>query len=186
MQMNTLSKDLDPLPIPFDFGDRTVRTAVDTNGNPWWWAVDVYEALEVKWSGSGISLRNVPEDWFCTLNFRGQRGTGDVVLLSEPGLYRVLMRSNSALAIAFCNWLASEVIPAIRKQGFFGTLSGTDRVRLSRELRHTLAELPKADAFARQLLLKDLRCICGMLGYPMPDTRLIGADPGQLDLDLGA
>lgn len=176
-------EELSHLPVPFAFKQHEIRTAVDIHGLTWWWAVDVYRALDIKWSGAGTSLRNMPSDWFCTLNFRGQRGLGDVVLLSERGLYRVLMRSNSPISDAMCDWLAGDVLPAIRKQGFYGVVAGRERAALSAELRRNLKELNGADAFARKLLIMDTRCLCNLLGYPMPDIALIGADPDQLTIE---
>lgn len=179
-----LGNSLRPLPVPFEFQSHQVRTAIDEIGRTWWWAVDVYGAISVKWSGAGISLRNMPSDWFCTLNLRGQRGSGDVVLLSEQGVYRVLMRSNSPVSDQFCDFLAGELLPTLRKQGFYGTVTGADRVRLSVQLRNNLKQLETADAFGRELLLCDIRALCNMLGYRMPDVALIGQDPAQLALPI--
>lgn len=46
----------------------------------------------------------------------GFRGA-EVAVLSESGLYRLLMRSNKPTAIPFQNWVVQEVLPSIRKTG---------------------------------------------------------------------
>ena len=41
--------------------------------------------------------------------------------VNEPGLYKLVMRSDKPEAIAFQNWIASEVLPSIRKNGMYMT-----------------------------------------------------------------
>ncbi len=41
----------------------------------------------------------------------------DVTLVSESGLYKLIMRSNSLAALPFQDWVTREVLPAIRKDG---------------------------------------------------------------------
>lgn len=48
-----------------------------------------------------------------------RRGTQNIRLISEPGLYKLAFRSNKPQADAFTNWVASEVLPAIRQTGKF-------------------------------------------------------------------
>lgn len=51
----------------------------------------------------------------CKLHIR--RGTYETRLISEPAVYKLAFRSNKPQADAFTNWVASEVLPAIRKTG---------------------------------------------------------------------
>jgi len=41
----------------------------------------------------------------------------DLVIISESGLYKFIMRSNKPQAKAFQNWVTKVVLPAIRKDG---------------------------------------------------------------------
>lgn len=43
--------------------------------------------------------------------------TRDLVFISEPAVYKLAFRSNKPEADVFTNWVASEVLPAIRKGG---------------------------------------------------------------------
>lgn len=43
--------------------------------------------------------------------------TRDLVIISEPAVYKLAFRSNKSEADAFTNWVVSEVLPAIRKSG---------------------------------------------------------------------
>jgi len=175
--------DMQPLATPFLFQDAEVRTATDDQGEAWFCAKDVFEALEIKWGGSGTSLRTMPEEWVCTLYLRGQSGSGEVVFLSEAAVYRVLCRSNKPQAIEFANWVCGEVLPAIRKQGFFGQVPQKDRLAFSRQITAITRDLMRCrNAFQQTVLVGELRDLCRMIGKPLPDLALIGEKPGQLPL----
>lgn len=40
-----------------------------------------------------------------------------MVIVSESGLYKLIMRSDKKEALVFQHWIASEVLPSIRKTG---------------------------------------------------------------------
>jgi prophage antirepressor-like protein len=44
----------------------------------------------------------------------------EFVTINEPALYKLAFRSNKPAAEEFTNWVASEVLPAIRKTGRYG------------------------------------------------------------------
>lgn len=46
------------------------------------------------------------------------------LLLSEPGLYRLIMRSDKPAARQFQDWVVRDVMPAIRKDG--GYIAGEE------------------------------------------------------------
>ncbi len=43
----------------------------------------------------------------------------NLTLLSESGLYQLVIRSDKPLARPFQDWVAREVLPAIRKDGAY-------------------------------------------------------------------
>ncbi|MFI6883428.1 phage antirepressor [Streptosporangium canum] len=55
------------------------------------------------------------------------------VLISEAGLYRLIMRSKTAVAEQFQEWVTSEVLPSIRKTGSYAVVS-------KHEIPQTLAQ----------------------------------------------
>jgi prophage antirepressor-like protein len=83
--------------------------------------------------------------------------TPSLVLLTESGLYRALMRSRAPKAEAFQEWLASEVLPALRRTGSYQlaeavtpALSETDtHIKILREL-HVAGDIKRA-AFAKRI-----------------------------------
>lgn len=52
--------------------------------------------------------------------------TTPVMLISESGLYKLIMRSDKPEAKAFQDWVTRDVLPAIRKDG--GYVKGEEKV----------------------------------------------------------
>jgi prophage antirepressor-like protein len=47
------------------------------------------------------------------------RKTQKMIFVDEPNLYRVIFKSDKPEAVAFQNWVFKEVLPQIRKQGYY-------------------------------------------------------------------
>lgn len=98
----------------------TIRTQ-QVNNEPWFVAKDVANALDITWSGH--TLDAIPDDWqgmvsFTTPcgNYQGG-GLQQLKVINEAALYKLAFRSNKPQADAFVNWVAGEVLPAIRQTG---------------------------------------------------------------------
>ncbi len=63
--------------------------------------------------------------------------------MAEPGLYRLIMRSDKPEAREFQTWVTRDVLPAIRKDG--GYVMGEEKVRTGKRclspLRHTGSDM---------------------------------------------
>lgn len=102
----------------FNFEGSQVRVSIDTKGEPWFVAKDIAEILGYVWNGSG-AIRHVPERWRGTNYVFTRGGSQPVLTLSEAGLNFFVMRSDKPKALQFQEWIAGEVLPAIRKIGSF-------------------------------------------------------------------
>lgn len=91
---------------------------VEDNGEPWFVAKDVCEALGYTWSGSRIA--HVPDEWKGVTSVVTPGGKQDVATLSEQGLYFFLGRSDKPAALPYQKWIAGDILPAIRKTGGYG------------------------------------------------------------------
>lgn len=85
------------------------------DGEPWFVARDVAEALGYTWSGSCIA--HVPDEWKGVTSVVTPGGTQEVATLSEPGLYFFLGRSDKPAALPYQKWIAGDVAPSIRRTG---------------------------------------------------------------------
>ena len=101
---------------PFIFQDHQIRTVIE-NDQLWFAAKDVCSALDIKWNGKA-SLVAIPADWQGVGKLHTPRGgVQAVMIISEPAVYKLAFRSNKPDADEFTNWIAGEVVPAIRKTG---------------------------------------------------------------------
>ncbi len=166
---------------PFIFSTHEVRTAVDEKGLIWFCGRDVAACFDVTWGSN--TLRTMPPEWTCVLRCSMETGAQDVSFMSEPGLYRFIFRSNKPKATQFTNWICEEVLPSIRKQGFYGKVTPTDRLAYSIQVVAIAEKLVEAkDAMLHKTLSRELRDLCNLLGNPMPDLTLLGKPLKQLGL----
>jgi prophage antirepressor-like protein len=112
--------------LDFTFQNLVVRTLTQEDGSLWFVARDVCDALGITWSGNKI-LASVQDEWkgvvkLTTPSSEDHRGGGEqqLIIINEPALYKLAFRSNKPAAEEFTNWVASEVLPAIRKTGRYG------------------------------------------------------------------
>jgi len=100
---------------PFSFAGQQVRVVTDSDGEPWFMAVDVCTILDLPNVSQAIS--RLADDEKSTIT--SDEGGPDRLIVSEPGLYRLIFTSRRAEAEAFRRWIAHEVLPAIRKTGSY-------------------------------------------------------------------
>lgn len=99
----------------FLFQEHPVRAQLDGD-QLWFVAKDVCGALGILWTGH--SLGSIPECWQRVVRFTThRRGNQSFKCINEPAVYKLAFRSSKPRAEAFTNWIASEVVPAIRKTG---------------------------------------------------------------------
>jgi len=168
---------------PFQFTDRDVRTAVDENGDVLFCAKDVCDVLDITWAGRGNTLRSIPETWIGVSFHETPGGMQEMIFLKEPALNKLIFRSSKPAAEEFANWVCEEVLPQIRKHGYFGIIEGKDRLAYSKQIVEITARLTlTTDAMLFKLLVDELRDLCNLVGRKMPDLQLLGKDVKQTDL----
>lgn len=104
---------------PFLFeGEHTVRE-IDQSGSPWFVAADACAILDIKNVTQAVSPLDPDERSMFNIGRQG-----DAIIVSESGLYTLILRSRDAIkpgtvAHRFRKWITSEVIPTIRRTGQF-------------------------------------------------------------------
>lgn len=129
---------------PFRFDSHAVRV-IDVAGEPWFVAKDVALALEYAWNGMDC-IRHVPEKWRGVRSVLTPYGAQEMAVLSEQGLYFFIGRSDKPKALPFQEWLAGEVLPAIRKTGGY-QVGAQPTPLVAAELNHLRAQLDACHAF---------------------------------------
>lgn len=107
---------------PFDFSGQQVRVVTDELGEPWFVARDVCGVLELPNVSQAVS--RLAEDEKSTIT--SDEGGPGRLIVSEPGLYRLIFTSRQAQADAFRRWIAHDVLPAIRRTGSYGVATMPD------------------------------------------------------------
>ena len=135
--------------VPYiDSEGREIRVIKDEQGDPWFVAKDVAEALGYVWNGSQM-VTHVPEEWKGVRSVLTTFGAHEMIMLSEPGLYFFLGRSDKPGALPMQKWLASEVLPKIRK---YGVYSVTLTKSLPELHRMYADELEQKEKYQKQLI----------------------------------
>ncbi|MGG3233225.1 BRO family protein [Priestia flexa] len=164
----------------FNYGETVVRT-VYKDEEVWFVAKDVCEVLEIK--NVTQAMNRLDEDERSMFNIGRQ---GETNIVSEAGLYSLILGSKKPEAKSFKRWVTHDVLPSIRKTGgyvanenmfvesYFSTLDDTQKVMLKAMLENTrkLKEensimQPKAqyfDALVDRQLLTNFRDTAKQIG----------------------
>jgi len=107
----------------FDFKTHAVRV-VDRQGAPWFIAADVCRVLDIANPTDALLSLDADEkdkvDRLTLDNPEGQKGGAQTLnIISESGLYSLILRSRKPQARAFRRWVTGEVLPAIRHTGAY-------------------------------------------------------------------
>lgn len=163
----------------------TIR-ALSVDGEPWFVAKDILDKLEL----DRTAMRKLDEDEKGVDTIHTLGGDQQVSTVSEPGLYKLVMRSRKPEAKSFQRWVTHEVLPAIRRTGgYMVARDETPEQTMARALliardtmdrqRREIDELrPKAlfaDAVAasdKTMLIGEFAKVLRQNGVPMGQNRL--------------
>ncbi len=188
----------------FNYLSNTVHV-IKIDGQPWFVTKDVCEVLDYRPHPNGgyrNALRLVPEDERRVLEKAHSPGgrvlfegtASRVSLISESGLYRLIMRSDKPGARKFQDWVTREVLPSIRKTGGYllneearETAHADDRQAMP--LPELFAQVLQQQAETSRVLAETQRMLAGLLTAPKEpevkkDGRLISAREARAEFGL--
>lgn len=114
----------------FKFGDCEIRVVV-RDGDPWFVASDVASALCYR--NASDAARNLKDHQKGTHIVRTLGGSQKVTIITESGLYKLVLRSRKPEAEEFSDWVTGEVLPSIRKTGSYAKAPvDADQIALAR------------------------------------------------------
>lgn len=108
--------------LPFEHEDFGKLRVISQDGEPWFVAKDVCEALGVDTSHV---RRGLDDDEVATLPNRQGKGAAPLIV-SEAGLYALILKSRKPEAKSFKRWVTHEVLPSIRETGGYVFSDGTE------------------------------------------------------------
>jgi len=100
----------------FKFENKEIRV-IGSYNEPLFVAKDICDILEL--SNITNALRNIPEKWMTLQNVKSSYNSQNMIMLYEPAVYKLIMRSNKPIAQKFQEVVCEEILPSIRKTGEF-------------------------------------------------------------------
>lgn len=104
----------------FDYEEQAVRIIM-RDDEPWFVAADVCRVLELGNTTNAVARLDDDERETVNLNTlnsnEGIRGNPNATIISESGLYALVLTSRKDAARRFRKWITAEVLPSIRKTG---------------------------------------------------------------------
>lgn len=93
----------------------------DIDGEPWFVLSDVCRELGLANIGNAAARLDADEkSSIRNPDVTSLGGNPNITVISEPGLYKLIFRSNKPAAKDFVNWVTKVVLPSIRKTGGYG------------------------------------------------------------------
>ena len=100
----------------FKFNSVKIRTAI-IDGEPWFVAKDVCNVLGI--ANPRNATARIPDKDKGVRQMDTLGGVQNISMISEAGLYRLVLRSDKPEAEPFIDWVTSKVLPALRKTGSY-------------------------------------------------------------------
>ena len=142
------------------YKDHPVRI-VEHDGEPWFVAKDVCGILSLANPRSSMALLDADEKGVHTMDTPS--GEQEMTVVSEAGLYSLILRSRKSEAKAFKRWVTHEVLPSIRKTGaYVSPNAGLEQIaavakKIGEMAKHLISEnseLREKNAFLEQFIPK--------------------------------
>lgn len=176
--------------IAFDFEDKPVRT-VEKKGEPWFVLNDVCRVLDI--SNVGNVAQRLDDDEKAAIRLTDGSQHREMLLVSEGGLYTVILRAKGAASTGtpawrFRRWVTHDVLPNIRKHGFYGERHTVKAVQarnaMQNQAMRIVGKLKVTRHVAERRMLWDmLNSACNELGIATPLLEDLGKDqPGTPDI----
>lgn len=172
----------------FQFEKSKVR-ALEIDNEPWFVGKDIAEILGYSQPSVAIS-KNVPAEFKGVAKMETPGGKQNVVIINEPGLYKLIFKSHASNAEKFTNWVASEVLPQIRKTGAYIPEDKKKRLSIMEEnsktkkasLLYKIAMATDESDLKQNLLARAASTITGEMTLPVMKKRYYSA--GEVGEDL--
>lgn len=133
MQQNSLT----PQAFHFNATSQEIRSFL-IEQDPWFVAKDICNILGLSNSRKAISSLDDDEKGVTKSDTPG--GKQSLSIINESGLYALVLRSNKPEAKVFRKWITSEVLPAIRKKGYYSANLQKDDFIDARDIPYQLVE----------------------------------------------
>lgn len=166
------------------FNGEDIRMSVDENKNVWFVADDVVKILGYTKDTAAVIKQHCNKVYDTKdledgkelakkITVKTNGGTQSMIAISEPDLYRLIMRSHMPEARSFEKWVVEDVLPSIRKTG---------KYKVSRKIEYKPAEPAQVEASegVEPMQLELFPCNLQSVSFPRPLTDKINAAKKRL------
>lgn len=158
-----------------------IRAMRGEDGEPMFVAKDICAILDLGNPRSSIALLDDDEKGVHSVDTPG--GRQQMTTVTEPGFYKLVMRSRKPEAKAFQRWVTHEVLPALRRDGgYMVARDETPEQTMARAVllaqatidrqKSRIAELEPKALFADAVAASDGTCLVGELAKMMRQNGL--------------
>ncbi|MDA8327550.1 MAG: BRO family protein [Betaproteobacteria bacterium] len=182
--------------VAFDFESHDVRVVIDQNGEPLFVAADLLSTLHL----DRKALERLDDDEKGVSSIHTPGGVQEMTVVSESGLFNLVLGSRKPEAKRFKRWVTHEVLPSIRKTGSYaapGSVAALpaptqDRVHAILMIGEAVARVPGVKAGIA--MAATLTCIHDNTGLaieqmrralPVSQEPICSLNPTQLGERLG-
>lgn len=138
--------------VPFTYEGAAVRTVIVDN-EPWFVARDICNVLGLPNLSMAIARLSEDEKGVNRIDTPG--GPQQMAIVSESGMYALVLRSDKPEAARFRRWVTAEVLPAIRKTGGYG--QAVERLSPLEYARQLVAAEERAELLQARALVAEAR-----------------------------
>lgn len=129
--------------MPFEFESNRVGV-VQRDGEPWFVLSDVCRVLDIGNPSQAATRLDDDEKGIITNDTHG--GAQRVLVVSESGLYAIVMTSRKPAARRFRRWVTGEVLPRLRRTGAYSMRQASPGDDRELEILRATAEMHRAGA----------------------------------------
>jgi hypothetical protein len=162
----------------FEFANNQFRVII-IDGQPWFAGSDVCKILGINnFSDAYARLKEYEKQTIKsnTIDNTDVIRNPNIIIISEPGLYRLILTSRKPQAEPFQDWVCQEVLPSIRKTGKFDAQS-TENIYTKRLGIATQWPIP----VGYWCIFHEISLLANKVGleYPVAEYDLIDGSVGQ-------
>mgnify|MGYP002626020592 CR=1 FL=1 len=173
---------------------------IEKDGEPWWVLKDVCAVLELSSPHKVAARLDDDEKGRSLIPTLG--GEQEATIISESGLYAVILRSDKPQAKPFRKWVTSEVLPSIRRTGSYTSGIGKESQNCYTQQELTIRELEArakvadvlyklldvdtlSQTYKDILVCKTAEAACGVPVLPLPKSERITLSATEIGKMLG-
>lgn len=127
--------------------------AVKIDGEPWFVAADICKSLSI--GNPSQAMARLDDDETTLISNEGASNSSMLNVVSEAGLYSLVLGSRKYEAKAFKRWVVHDVLPSIRKHGAYLTPQVKNQILNNPDFLISLATKIKEEQTRNRILMEE-------------------------------